>query len=55
MIAKAAKPGLFKKFQTGVKVVIVFEIVGFLGSYGVWLRMNRDQGIYRKHESFMEC
>lgn len=54
MFAKASKPKLFKRFQTGIKALIVFEIVGFLGSYGVWIRMNRDQGIYEKHEYFME-
>lgn len=41
---KAVKTTLFSKFQKGLKVVIAAEIAAFLGSYCVWLRMNRDQG-----------
>lgn len=40
---KAVKSTLFSKFQKGLKVVIAAEIAAFLGSYCVWLRMNRDQ------------
>lgn len=44
MIQLKAKKSAFSGFKTGIKVVIVAEIAGFLGSYAVWYRLNRDQG-----------
>lgn len=53
MIQKVAKKSVFSKFRTGFKVVIVAEIAAFLCSYGVWYRMNRDQGNCEIHEFFV--
>lgn len=49
---KIVTPSLFSKFQKGLKVAIAAEIAAFLGSYCVWLRMNRDQGKLWNTSSF---
>lgn len=51
---KTGKPTIFSRFQTGVKIVIFAEILGFLGSYAVWVRMNRDQGNCEIHSYSMK-
>lgn len=54
MIQLKAKKSAFSGFKTGIKVVIVAEIAGFLGSYAVWYRLNRDQGNSEIHAFFCE-
>lgn len=52
MIQKKPQNRLISGIRKSITTVLILEVLAFAGTYGVWRRLNRDQGnsnIYQKN------